>query len=306
MFDISRKIFTARQATAEATLTIAASTRDAIARGQVPKGDPLSVARVAAIQAAKNTSQIIPYCHPLPTEYAGVEFEVGEKSIRVQATIKTTYKTGVEVEALTAASVAALTLYDMLKMLDDTMEIQSVRLISKKGGKGDFRDNFDRELSAAVLVMSDTVSSGQKEDRSGRLIVDRLQHEGLRVEEYQVIPDDTDAIRRALERFADELHLDLIVTTGGTGFSPRDTTPEAMNGLFDREIPGIAEALRAYGQERTPYSMLSRGRSGIRGNSLIINLPGSSNGVSESLDMLFPAILHAFPMLWGGKHPPEH
>lgn len=305
MFDISRKTFTARRATAEATLKIAPATREAIQQGRVPKGDPIPVARVAAIQAAKNTSQIIPYCHPLPTEYVGVDFDVREDSICVQVTIKATYKTGVEIEALTAASVAALTLYDMLKMLDETMEITGVRLLEKEGGKNDFRDVFERPLRAAVVVMSDAVSAGKKPDKSGALIVERLEREGLTVEDYRIIPDDIDEIRASVKRAADELRVDLLMTTGGTGFSPRDTTPEAMEGLLEREIPGIPEAMRAYGQQRTPYSMLSRGRAGIRGQTIILNLPGSSGGVSESLDMLFPALLHSFRMLWGGKHRPE-
>ncbi len=99
-----------------------------------------------------------------------------------------------------------------------------------------------------------------------------------------------------------------MLTTGGTGFSPRDNTPEAMARVIEREIPGIPEALRAYGQERTPYSMLSRGKAGIRGRTIIINLPGSKRGVAESLDALFPGLLHAFGMLRGGGHPdaPAH
>ncbi len=98
------------------------------------------------------------------------------------------------------------------------------------------------------------------------------------------------------------MQLDLVLTTGGTGFSPRDNTPEAMLRVIEREIPGIPEALRAYGQERTPYSMLSRGKAGIRGSTIIVNLPGSRRGVAESLDALFPGLLHAFGMLRGGGH----
>jgi molybdenum cofactor biosynthesis protein MoaC len=303
MLDISRKTKTLRTAVAQATVTMKPETLGRIRQNDVPKGNPLEVARVAAIQAAKETWQIIPFCHPLPVDFAGVEFELGEKEIVISATVKAIYKTGVEMEALTAASVAALTLYDMLKMLDDSLEIRAVKLIDKQGGKSDYREEFERSLRAAVLVMSDTIAAGKKDDFSGRLIEERLKAEGFAVEDYRVIPDDAAQIRDTLIRYADAMHLDLVVTSGGTGFGPRDTTPEAMLQVIEREIPGIPEALRSYGQERTPFSMLSRGRAGLRGHTIIINLPGSKRGVAESLDALFPGLRHAFAMLWGSGHP---
>jgi len=303
MLDISRKTKTLRSATAEARLTLKPETLLRIRQNDVPKGNPLEVARVAAIQAAKTTWQIIPFCHPLPVDFAGVEFELGESEIVVSVTVKAIYKTGVEMEALTAASVAALTLYDMLKMLDDSLEIRAVKLVDKRGGKSDYREEPEKPLRAAVLVMSDTIAAGKKDDLSGRLIEQRLKAEGFIIEDYRVIPDDTALIRDTLIGYADAMHLDLVVTTGGTGFSPRDTTPEAMMQVIEREIPGIPEALRSYGQERTPFAMLSRGKAGLRGRTIILNLPGSKRGVAESLDALFPGLLHSFAMVRGGGHP---
>jgi molybdenum cofactor biosynthesis protein MoaC len=303
MLDISRKTKTFRTAVAQATVTMKPETLGRIQRNDVPKGNPLEVARVAAIQAAKCAWQIIPFCHPLPVDFVGVEFELGEKEIVISATVKAIYKTGVEMEALTAASVAALTLYDMLKMLDGSLEIRAVKLIGKQGGKSDYREEFERPLRSAVLVMSDTIAAGKKDDLSGRLIEQRLKAEGFAVEDYRVIADDAAQIRDTLIRYADTMHLDLVVTTGGTGFGPRDTTPEAMMQVIEREIPGIPEALRSYGQERTPFAMLSRGKAGLRGRTVIINLPGSKRGAAESLDALFPGLRHAFAMLGGGGHP---
>jgi molybdenum cofactor biosynthesis protein MoaC len=304
MLDISHKSKTLREATATATVKMQPSTVQRAAKGDTPKGNPLEVARVAATQAAKNTSSIIPYCHPLPVDFVGVEYEIGEHSITVSITVKAIYKTGVEMEALTAASVAALTLYDMLKMIDNSLVITEVRLISKRGGKSNFSEELKRPIRAAVLVMSDSISKGRKSDRSGKLIVERLQREGIEIMHYQVVPDDADIIADAVRGWCDSGGLDLIVTTGGTGLSPRDCTPEAMCPLFEREIPGIPEAMRAYGQERTPYSMLSRSTAGIRGETIIINFPGSTMGVAESLEAVFPALKHAFNMLWAGEHSP--
>ena len=138
MRDVSAKPVTRRTATAQAVLRAGPETIRIIREGRLPKGDPLPVAKVAAIQAAKNTSQIIPYCHPLPVEHLGVEFEIGTETIRIITTVVAHYKTGVEMEALTAAAVAALSIYDMAKMIDPAMAIEQVMLLEKTGGKSDF------------------------------------------------------------------------------------------------------------------------------------------------------------------------
>ena len=180
MRDISAKTNTLRTATAQAILKASTSLMDKIRAGDLPKGDPLPVAKVAAIQAAKSTSQIIPYCHPVPIDYVSVDFDLGADQIKITVCAKAIYKTGVEMEALTAASVAALTIYDMLKALDESMEIISVRLLEKKGGKSDWQSADTAMFKAAVLVMSDTAAAGKNKDRAGTLIVEKLESLGLR------------------------------------------------------------------------------------------------------------------------------
>jgi cyclic pyranopterin monophosphate synthase len=285
MRDVSTKVNTLRTATARATLKASPETIKLIKNGGAPKGDPLPVAKVAAIQAAKKCSQIIPYCHPMPIDFVGVEFELDEDAIQIQTTVKAIYKTGVEMEALTAASVAALTIYDMLKMVDEVMQIESILLTEKKGGKSDFRNKRAG------------IPAGKKQDISGRIIVDRLTEEGLSVDEYKIIPDDADEAKKEILRLSDDLKIDLIITTGGTGLSTRDTTPEAIKNLIERELPGVAETLRAYGQERNPFAMFSRSLAGVRNKTVIITLPGSTGGVKDGMNALFPFIFHAFKML---------
>ena len=302
MLDISRKGDTLRTATAEARIHAAVETIARLQSRDIPKGDALEVARVAAIQAVKNTAQIIPFCHPLPILGAEVKYDIAADSVRIEVTVTTIFKTGVEMEALTGASVAALTLYDMLKMIDTSLSIDSIRLLRKKGGKSDFQEEHAIGLRAAVLVLSDSVAQGKKTDTAGKAIVERLERHGLLVADYQILPDEPQMLAEKITTWADQDKLDLVITTGGTGFSPRDTTPEAMAGIIEREVPGISEAARAYGQQRTPYSMLSRGKSGLRGSTLIVNLPGSRKGVEESLDALFPALLHAFKMIRSESH----
>lgn len=302
MLDVSNKIKTLREAKAQAILKVSPDTILLIRGNNIPKGNPLEVAKVAAINSAKNTSSIIPYCHPLPIDYVGVDFELQDEQIIVTVEVKAIYKTGVEMEALTSASVAVLTLYDMMKMLDESMEITGVKLLEKSGGKSDFKDKYKAKPRAAVLVMSDTIAQGKKEDKSGKIILERLEKEGVEVVDYKIIPDNIKDIENLLIHYSDELEVDLVLTTGGTGFSPRDNAPEAMEKVIEKDVPGIPEAMRSYGQERTPYSMLSRGKAGIRGKTVIVNLPGSRGGVTDSLSAIFPAVLHSFKMIWGYSH----
>src|SRR5262245_45207767 len=140
MIDISNKPYSKRTAVARAQIHCKAETIQLIRDNKVPKGNVLEVAKVAAVQAAKNTSVMIPYCHPLPIDFVGVEYGAADDAIEIRVTVSAIHKTGVEMEALTAATMAALTIYDMVKFTDETMEIAQVKLVSKKGGKSDFRD----------------------------------------------------------------------------------------------------------------------------------------------------------------------
>jgi len=272
-----------------------------LVNNEVPKGNVFEMAKTAGLFGVKKTAEIIPDCHPLPVEYTGVDYEINGLDIIIKIEVKTIYKTGVEVEAMHGASVVALTMYDMLKPIDKGIEIHSIKLVSKKGGKSDFKDEFKRDLTAAVVVCSDTISAGKKEDKAGKAIVAKLENLSVSIKDYTVIPDEMDQIQAKVNAYQSE-NIDLIIFTGGTGLSPRDVTPESIIPLLDRQIPGIEEAIRKYGQDRTPYSMLSRSVAGVKGDSLILALPGSTNGAKESMDSIFPAMLHIFRILKGGKH----
>lgn len=301
MFFTDNKIATLRTAIAECVITMGADTLERVKDKTTPKGDVLELARTAGVLAAKKTPELIPYCHPLPLDGVKVDFAFLDNGIRVTTLVKTIWKTGVEMEALTAATIAALTIYDMLKPIDKNLEIVSTKLVKKSGGKSDFKENIPKNMKAAVVVTSDGTSKGTREDRSGKIILERLKSLGLTNTEYVILPDDRQKIQSELLRLIAAGSL-LIITTGGTGLGPRDVTVEATRGVIDREIPGIAEAMRSFGQQRTPYAMLSRGLAGIRDKTIIINLPGSSRGTEESLDALFPAVFHSYKMLAGGGH----
>ncbi len=161
------------------------------------------------------------------------------------------------------------------------------------------REGADR-FSCAIVTMSDKGSVGLREDTSGSLLQEILQDEGYRLKEYTVIPDTESVIIDTIVDFIDNRKIDLIVTTGGTGVSPTDVTPEAMASIIEKEIPGMAEAMRAASLLITPYAVLSRAMAGIRRNSLIINLPGSRKAARENIEVLLPALPHALYKIQGG------
>lgn len=302
MIDITHKSYTKRIAIASAILKVSKQeTIDAIKNKTVAKGDVFEMAKTAGLFAVKRTSDMIPDCHPMPVEFTTVRYEVKGLEIHIELEVHTIYKTGVEVEAMHGASVVALTMYDMLKPMDKGIEISTIRLLGKKGGKSDYSDKHRKDILAAVIVCSDTVSAGKKEDKAGMAIVEKLSVCGIKTHDYSVIADEVDGIRKKIKQLT-EAKFNLIIFTGGTGLSKRDVTPEAVRPLLDREIPGIMEAARNYGQNRTPYSMLSRGIAGMMGDSLVLTLPGSTKGATESMDALFPAVLHIFAIMDGGGH----
>lgn len=302
MINVTHKHSTLRKATAHAILRVSkAETIKAVKEKTVPKGDVLEMAKTAGLFGVKRTSDMIPDCHPMPVEFTQVRYDVRDMEIEIFVEVHTIYKTGVEVEAMHGASVVALTMYDMLKPIDKGIEISNIRLIEKTGGKSDFADKFRRDLRAAVIVCSDTISAGQKQDKAGKAIIEKLNSCSVTVSDYVVIPDEKDIIRDKVVACCNEGN-DMVILTGGTGLSPRDVTPEALKEIIDREIQGIGEYMRSYGQDRTPFSMLSRSLAGLRGKTLILALPGSTKGASESMDALFPNVLHLFRIIGGGRH----
>lgn len=301
MFDITDKIRTLRIARAQAIIKISPETLEKVKKGNVPKGNVFEITKAVACSSAKKVSEIIPFCHNIPVEWVGIEYEIGEGEIKVEVTVKTIARTGCEMEALFAVSCSAINIYDMLKPIDKNVFIKEIKLVEKKGGKSSFAEKPLPDFKAGVLVISDSVYKGKKKDRAGKVIFEMLKNMGVEKIDYKIVPDEPEMIKKEVLNWCSE-EFNLIITTGGTGLSPRDRTPETIKSLIDREISSITEAARVYGYERTPYAMLSRGIAGVKDKTLIITLPGSTKGAKESMEAIFPYVFHVFKIMQGKGH----
>lgn len=302
MVNITHKSSTLRIAIATGIVKVSdQKTIDAIQNKLVPKGDVFEFSRAAGLLACKKTYEVVPDCHPLPIEFTSIKHGINGLEIKITVEVHTVYKTGVEVEAMHGVMITALTMYDMLKPIDKHVEILNVQLEEKKGGKTDIKYAYPETLKVAVITCSDSIHHGIGEDKSGIIVVDHLEKHHLSVTNKKVIADDFITIQNEAKDLVNDGY-QLIIFTGGTGLSSRDVTPDAISPLIEREVPGIMEAARNYGQQRTPYAMLSRGIAGFVGDSLIITLPGSPKGAEESMNAIFPYILHVFRVKEGVKH----
>ncbi|MCB0648773.1 MAG: bifunctional molybdenum cofactor biosynthesis protein MoaC/MoaB [Saprospiraceae bacterium] len=303
MVDITHKSSTLRKAIATALLTVSSpQTIEAVRERRVPKGDVFEFGRAAGLLGIKKTSDLIPDCHPLPVEFAAITYEIMDLSILIKVEVHTIYKTGVEVEAMHGASITALTIYDMLKPIDKGVFISNIKLEQKTGGKTDMKYGHAAGIPTHIVVCSDSISQGIGEDKAGKAAAEKLEKYGLVIKSYEIIADDQNEIKEKALLYGQNSEPSLVLFIGGTGLSPRDVTPDAIKPLLDREIPGIMETARNYGQQRMPYAMLSRGIAGFIQKALVITTPGSVKGAIETIDALFPQLLHVFKIAEGNKH----
>ncbi len=299
MVDVSGKPCTLRSASASGFILMKQETIELLTRDGLPKGNVLTTAKLAGILAAKNTAHFIPLCHQLNLSWADIVFDVQSDRIAITATVKTKEATGVEMEALTAVSVAALTIYDMCKAADKSMEIGAIKLEKKTGGKSHQPEGYRPKTS--ILVLSDSVSSGLAIDRSGKLLREGFEAAGCPIGEVRIIADNQEEIVSVIDEWVSG-GVELIVTAGGTGLGPRDVTVDALLPKFSRKLPGIEQALFNWGQGKTRTAMLSRLAAGMVGSSMVICLPGSTGAASDALEVLVPAVFHAFAMMKGEGH----
>lgn len=317
MIDVSPKRPTQRYALAQGRIIMGAEAFRAVVEGRIPKGDPLVLAEIAGIQAAKKASDTIPLCHPLPLDLVRVRCRPDELTSSVWVTCEASAfaKTGVEMEALAGVNGALLAIWDLTKVVDPALELSDVRLCRKEGGKSGLwlhpkeavveappKPLALAGVRAAVLTVSDRASAGSYEDVSGPTLGRLLEGLGAEVVVREVLADDRPRLAVRLRELAGDATLDLVVTTGGTGAGPRDVTPEAVTDACDRLVPGIGEALRAMGAQQTPRAWLSRSCAGLVGRTLVVALPGSPKAIQEAEQVLRELVPHVLHVAGGGGH----
>ena len=293
MKNVGMKPDTLRSATAGAKFYAPAHCLTRIAERDTEKGDPQASARIAGILAAKRTDELLPLCHPLPIHAAEVHFSIHADHVAIEAEAHTIGPTGVEMEALTAASMAALTLYDMLKPYAEPEElaIGDTHLIDKTGGKSDHTRTLAAPVPAAVFVVSNPIVDGNKPDTAGQQIKADLEKAGFTPIDYMLLPEEPARLQEAV-RDAVAASCGLIITVGGTGIGPKDKTVETIEPMLSTPMPGLMETARAFGQRRSPHAVMSRGVGGFIGQTLTLTFPGSRGGAEETMTALLPSLVH--------------
>ncbi|MFH1157399.1 MAG: bifunctional molybdenum cofactor biosynthesis protein MoaC/MoaB [Pseudomonadota bacterium] len=319
MIDVGRKRVTRRRAVASGTITVGTLAFKKIVEKTLPKGDVLALAEIAGIMGAKKTPEFIPLCHPLLLDQVSVRcVPEAPDCVTVYGQVAAHAKTGVEMEAVMAVQAALATIWDLVKGTEPALSIGNVKLLVKEGGKSGLWVNPEgvpdwllaqlpdqkplKGLNAAIVVMSDRAAKGVYEDKSGTVLKDILLRFGARIADVVILPDEADMLAAHLKKIVRELRPDFVVTSGGTGLSKRDVTPDTLEKICDRMAPGFGELLRKDGAQMTDMAWLSRSAAGVMGDTLIVTLPGSPKAVREGMEALLPILPHALSMIRGGQH----
>src|SRR3970040_982505 len=296
IFDISNRVETLRRAVSQAVLRINPEIITQI-KNESSETALIESAKIAAILAAKKTWKLIPSSHFSQLENVKVELSLRNEVIEIVVELQGVCKSDLEIESLTAVSIAALTVYDMLRSSEDSVMIESIRLLRKSDEILGISEKVTRKLKTAVLIINVSEQHLEKDKQTEKFTIDALTKKDVDIVESKIMPSTQHEIEDTIKQFCDEKNIDLIITCGGIGLGPEDILPEVTMKLIEKKIDGISEILRFYGQRTSPLVSFSRGIAGVRGHSLIINLPGNIREISESLDLLFPRILYWSKMI---------
>ncbi|MBK9294775.1 MAG: bifunctional molybdenum cofactor biosynthesis protein MoaC/MoaB [Oligoflexia bacterium] len=316
MVDVGNKDVTRRRAIARGSIRLSSVTMQMIAKGDSPKGNILAIAEVAGIMAAKNTSNMLPLCHPLVLDSVRIWFDIGSNEVHANCEVICNAKTGVEMEALTGLNICLLAIYDLAKAIDPIIEISEIYLQKKEGGKSglwshpkaylatsvhSLRDTSFEGIKFCVGTLSDRASQGIYQDESGALLRNFCKLRGGAEEFYKIIPDEAESLRKLVGATL-EKKSNVLLLTGGTGISNRDITPDIIKDMSSKELLGFGELQRQFGSQFTKTSWLSRASAYVVKETLVVLFPGSPKAVKQGLECIGTLIPHAVKMLRGESH----
>jgi molybdenum cofactor biosynthesis protein MoaC len=296
VLDVSNKGETLRRATSQAVLRINPEIIKQI-KNESSEIALSESAKIAATLAAKKTWELIPSSNLSQFDNVKVELSVRNEVIEIVVELQGVCKSDLEIESLTAVSIAALSVYDMLRSSEGSVMIESIRLLRKSDEILELSEKVARKIKTAVLFINVSEHLLEKDKQAEKFTIDALTKKNADIVESKIISNTQNEIEYNIKQFCDEKNVDLLITFGGIGITSEDIVPEVTMKLIEKKIDGISEILRFYGQKKSPLVAFSRGVAGIRGSSLIINLPGNIREISESLDLLFPRILYVSKMI---------
>ena len=315
MYDVSSIPFSLKTAKAVAIVFCSAETMAYLRDNETELLRLHDRCEAAGAMGLKLAPQLFPLLPSAPVEAAELRVELFDEErhlellpaelsprpgIVIIADLKSIGRTAIENEALATASAAALAVFERLKGSDSTLELGCLKLVPAEG-RGPKKKFFNTPPVCAVLVCSGSAAEGKREDKSGRMICDMLRDHRAEVKYYEVLPDDAAAIqKKIMEWVREDVHF--IFTSGGTGLGPHDNAVSAVKAILERDADGVTEAMRSYGQLRTPMAMMSRSVAGSIAQTLVVTLPGSSAGARQSLEAVLPALFHARKMMKAGGH----
>jgi molybdenum cofactor biosynthesis protein MoaC len=292
MSDVSNKDEILHRATSQSIIRVYPETLERVKNNKSFEVNIIESAKISATLAAKKSWEIIPHSHQKTIDHVRVDISIRSELIEIIVEVKGLSKSSLVIESLTAASAAAITIYDKLRSLGDSVSIESIRLLRESDVVLESKEKRGKKVKAAVLVIGNSELLQEKEDQMQKFTVDKLSKNDFEVIESNVIDTKHNLIESNLKRLCDETKVNLVITCGGIEFKSENIVSDITEKLLDKKIEGIPEMLRSYGVKRIPSAILYRGVAGIRDKSVIINLPGNIKEISESLDMLFPYLLH--------------
>lgn len=300
MKDISMRNSNVKYAKASGELLLDKFTIGLIKENKIKAGNVMETAKNCGLIGGKFAANSIIHAHNSPIDYVNTEVQINEESLLVTSIVKSIGKSGVESNAVASVTNALLNAFDMTRCLCKTAKITNIQLIESIGKSKDFNRKRKESLKACLLIVSDVKFNGSKKENSSQLIIDFLKKQQINVEVSKILQEDEVVLKNEIEDLIKN-KFQLILLAGSSSLNSKGVASKVAKEMCDRNLPGISEAIRKFGKDRTPFSMFSDEYCGVKGDTILLNIPGNSSGAIESLSAIFPGFLKAYSMMKKAK-----